>query len=322
MRPVLFHIHLGGFDLPIYGYGLMLVIGFLAAAHLAKWLAKRSGLNGELFINAALLALVAGIVGARLSHVLENLPAYTRADRSMAANLWDAINLRSGGLTYYGGFLLAFPTLVVYAIWKKIPIRLGMDIVAPCLMIGLGFGRIGCFLNGCCYGAECELPWAIRFPYQSLPYQDQFSKGELVPNAQLLRTLDGQPILLTTAEAAALPYGAQLLAANRSRPLHPAQLYSAATAFLLAGLLLAYFTVPHVPGRVFAVMLMLEGGTRFLLELLRAEPAVWRNMSLSMILGLGLLVSGAALWVLFGRAVATSAPPFAEKFSGRHMQDL
>src|SRR5690242_4179706 len=151
-------------NIPVYGYGLMMVIGFMAAIEVAKRLAKRVGLDPEIFVNAALIALVTGVLGARLSHVIENWPQYTRADRSAWANFLDAINIRSGGLTFYGGFLLSFPTLVLYAIWKKVPVRVGMDIVAPCVMIGLAFGRIGCFANGCCYGAECNLPWAVQFP--------------------------------------------------------------------------------------------------------------------------------------------------------------
>jgi phosphatidylglycerol:prolipoprotein diacylglycerol transferase len=167
MLQVLFRIP--GLDIPIYSYGLMMVIGFICAIQLAKFLARRSGLDPELFVNAGLLALITGVVGARLSHVLENLSQYTTvtANRSAWDNFVDAINIRSGGLTYYGGFLLAFPTLVYYALKKKIPLRLGMDIVAPCIVIGLGFGRIGCFLNGCCYGDRCELPWAVTFPYHS-----------------------------------------------------------------------------------------------------------------------------------------------------------
>src|SRR5436309_1822794 len=73
--------------------------------------------------------------------------------------------------------------LVWYGRKKKIPITLGMDIIAPCLMIGLGFGRIGCFLNGCCHGAVCDEPYAVTFPYYSNPYLDQFDhlKGPLAP---------------------------------------------------------------------------------------------------------------------------------------------
>src|SRR5688572_10780367 len=90
-------------SLPLFGYGLMLVIGFLCAVQLAKFLARRSGIDPEVFVNAALIALVAGVVGARVSHVLENLPEYTRADRSLGENLFAIINIRSGGLTFYGG---------------------------------------------------------------------------------------------------------------------------------------------------------------------------------------------------------------------------
>src|SRR4051812_45139327 len=124
MMPILFHIPFT--NIPIYTYGLMMVVGFLAAIQVGKFLARRCGFDPEIFVNIGLIALVTGVVGARLSHVLENLPQYTSASRSIRENLFDAINIRSGGLTYYGGFLLAFPSLVYYAIKKKIPLRLGM----------------------------------------------------------------------------------------------------------------------------------------------------------------------------------------------------
>src|SRR5438874_1274915 len=83
MFPEILHLHLK-WDLPIvhqdiriYSYGLMLVIGFLLAVELAKFLARRSGLNPEVFANAAMLALLAGVVGARISHILENLHEFT-----------------------------------------------------------------------------------------------------------------------------------------------------------------------------------------------------------------------------------------------------
>src|SRR5450432_2678242 len=198
MYQILFRIPI--LNIPIYSYGLMMVIGFLAAIQLAKFLARRNGLDPELFINAGLIALVAGVVGARLSHVIENIGQYTSPNRSLWDNFFDAINIRAGGLTYYGGFLLAFPALIFYAIRKKIPLRLGMDIVAPCIVIGLGFGRIGCFLNGCCYGATCDLPWAVEFPYNSIAYEEEFYENKVSPPPELLVSSNDNSARLVTTE--------------------------------------------------------------------------------------------------------------------------
>jgi len=334
-----------GLNIPIYGYGVMLVIGFFAAMELAKFLARRSGLDPEIFATAALLALVAGVAGARISHVLENWPQYSTIDKTHTfwTNLWDAVNIRSGGLTYYGGFILAFPTVVAYGMRKKVPIRLGMDIVAPCLMIGLGFGRIGCYLNGCCYGAECNASWApgVEFPYYSNAYIDEFEKNELrwpiarellVPATPLTDYLDSthqnalqEPVpdamarYLRGAYLKSRTEAGRLADADLSNRLHPAQLYSAFTGFLLAALLLAYFTLPHAPGRVFALMMIAEGTCRFLLEIIRAEPPlrigpdfVTRfhgiDFSLGMIEALGIIAAGAISWFIFGAAAGTAPP--------------
>ncbi|MGH7176838.1 MAG: prolipoprotein diacylglyceryl transferase [Tepidisphaeraceae bacterium] len=301
-------------DLPIYGYGLMLVIGFLLAVRVGQFLARRVGVDPELVMNAGLLALVTGILGARVSHILENLPEFTRHDRSMGSNLLSMLNIRSGGLTYYGGFLVAFPVLVWYALHKRIPVRLGMDIVAPGLMIGLGIGRIGCFMNGCCYGAQCDLPWAVRFPYDSIPYQDEFVEGKVQPPHELI--LDngaGRPELMPARRAKSIPALSALASNEHSRWLHPAQLYSTITAVLIAAICVAYFTLPHAPGRVFAMMLILEGPTRYLLELLRVEPPVvsigTHGLSLSMVLGIGIFVLGGILWMVFGHRPAPAIAP-------------
>ena len=83
--------------------------------------------------------------------------------------------------------------------------------------------------------------------------------------------------------------------------MHPAQLYSFFTAILLALFCIAYFTVPHVPGHVFAAMMVLEGISRYTLELLRVEPAVIGRMSLSMVLGIAMVAMGLALWYTFSK---------------------
>lgn len=308
------------FNIPVYGYGVMMVLGFFAAMYLTQFLARRSKIDPDIFANAALIALITGVLGARLSHVLENLGDYTRSDLTAWENFRNAINIRSGGLTYYGGFLLAFPCLVAYGIYKKVPIRIGMDIIAPALMVGLGFGRIGCFLNGCCYGAECKTAVSIQFPYGSDAYVSEFFEGKLdhaVPPELVVRT-DGGRRLLSKDEIARVPdpvlrqHLEQLAANEKSDWVHPAQLYSSLTAFLIAAFLLAYFTLPHVPGHVFAAMMMVEGLFRYLLEMLRVEPAVVGRgtdhltflppQSYSMVVSVLLVLGGLALWIAFSHS--------------------
>ncbi len=297
-----------GLDIPVYGYGLMMVIGFLLALELAKFLARRSGFDPEVFVNAGLIALVAGVVGARLSHVFENWSAFT-ASPSVLTNLKNMSNIRSGGLTFYGGLLLATPMCLLYGWHKRVPLRVGMDIIAPCVMVGLAFGRVGCFLNGCCYGAECNAPWAVQFPYHSNAYVEQWKDGKITTHQDLVvEDDDGKRTLLSPEAAARLPELREAAKHEHALPVHPAQLYSTFNALLIAGVLVAFYTLRHAPGRVFALMFILKGITRFLLEMLRVEPPVlhvggW-GLSFSMVISLCLIAGGIVLWYafpLFGR---------------------
>ena len=330
MRPDLFHIP--GIDFAINSYGVVLIVGFLLALECAKYLARRVGHDPDLYVNAGIIALVSGVIGARLSHVIENWPQYTDPARGFLANLWDAVNLRSGGLTFYGGLILAFPVVIGYGLLMKVPIRRGMDIVAPCVMIGLGIGRVGCFLNGCCYGAQCDanFPLAVTYPYGTTPYVEQDDKGvKEAPDEMYVilgRDREGKELkrLITREELRkgqityrirnedgkletrhlALPDDARAIAASdRSLPVHPAQLYSTFTALLIAAICMCYFSLKPPPGRVMALMLMLEGPTRFILEMLRSEPAVGvhgLNWSLSMYLGVIIFVAGVIMWFVMG----------------------
>ncbi len=306
MLPELFRIPY--LNLPVYGYGLLLVLALLAGIGLARILAVRAAgtfgcapINPDDFTTAAYLALFSGVAGARISHVLENWSYYTNPARSFRANFVDAINISSGGLTYYGGFIGAFFVLWFYAHKKRLPYRIGMDISAPCLMVGLGFGRIGCLLNGCCYGATCTAPWAITFPYGSNAYVEQYERGELKAPIQLMLITGEGARPMTAKQAAREPDTKALAVESRSLPVHPAQIYSTITAWLLAALLVVYFGLPHAPGRGLALMMILEGAGRFLLECLRVEPAVLgKHFSLSMVIGLGCVGAGMLMWLVCG----------------------
>jgi phosphatidylglycerol---prolipoprotein diacylglyceryl transferase len=242
MLQEVYRFSIGGWQFPIYGYGLMLVAAFLACVAVGKRLARHSGIDPELIVNAALIALVSGLIGARLCHVLENLSEFTRRDQTLWQNLGKLADIRGGGLTFYGGFLLATPCCIVYARMNRVPIRLGMDIIAPVLMIGLGLGRIGCFLNGCCYGEQCASALGVRFPYYSNAYIDQFERRQITPPAALLRGGMGLQALLPpdSPEFRSSPAAQAAARSALALPVLPTQLYSAFTAFLLAGLLVAY----------------------------------------------------------------------------------
>jgi phosphatidylglycerol:prolipoprotein diacylglycerol transferase len=310
MRPEIFRIPF--INHPVYGYGLMLVIGFLCAAQLARFLARRCGLNGDHFVNAGLLALATGVIGARLSHILESLadPAnheFARNTQTAWQNFVAMLNVSSGGLTFYGGFLLATPVLIFYAIRKKIPLLTGMDIIAPCLMVGLAFGRIGCYLNGCCYGEECQLPWGAAFPYGSNAYVEQYEEGKISVPPELTNPAEplknGLPRLLSKDEIRGHAQLEALANQQHAKPVHPTEIYSAFNSFLVAALLLAFFSLAPAPGRVFALMLLLEGASRYIMEMIRVEPPVFgtKTQSFSMILSAGLVVGGAIMWLACGR---------------------
>ena len=316
MYPKLFDLPL--VHIPIYGYGLMMVFAFLGCQWLAARLASQRGLDAEVFVNATLIALVSGVIGSRLSHVLENWHDYTLPNLGLWRNLWDMVNIRSGGLTLYGGLILATPITLWYFVHKAVPAKLALDVAAPCVALGIAIGRLGCFLNGCCYGADTNLPWGVTFPYGSNAYVDQFAgttgvRLDKPPPPQLLTPTQGGERLVSADEAKADPELRPIAAANRSNPVHPTQLYSTINSTLIMLLVLAYIAGPHPAGRGLALLLLLEGPTRFLLELLRVEPPVLGPMSLSMVLGLLLLAAGAALWFSFGpprqRSSAHSSPP-------------
>ena len=159
-----------GLSLPlrVYGYGLMLVLGFLVSIYVAQRLARRAGENPEHFARVGLLSLVGGIVGSRAAYIIQHWDSQFAA----AANpLGAMLDVTSGGLIYYGGVVLATAMVLAYLLIKRLPVRRYLDILAVPIMIGLAFGRAGCTLNGCCFGGACRHDWALgmRFPIFSKP---------------------------------------------------------------------------------------------------------------------------------------------------------
>jgi len=142
----------------LHSYGLMVALGGMVAFFLARAEAKRKNIDPEKISDLVFYLIIAGILGARLFYVFLNLEIYTKHPLEFF-KIWN------GGLVFYGAFIVALPTLLVYV--KKHGLALGkiLDIIAPSLALGHVFGRIGCFFAGCCYGAESDLPFAVVFTH-------------------------------------------------------------------------------------------------------------------------------------------------------------
>ncbi len=163
----------------IRGYGVMLLAGVSAAVALAAYRAKRRGLNPDLILSMAPWAFVGGILGAHLFYVIQYHDRFI-AD-SWAETLRNMLAFTEGGLVVYGSFIGGFVAVVVFITRHHLPLLKLGDVIVPCMFIGVFFGRIGCLMNGCCYGGRCEDHWAaLRFPAGSAVYGEQIGSGELL----------------------------------------------------------------------------------------------------------------------------------------------
>ena len=162
----------GGFT--IYWYGVFVALGFLAGLWTASRRALRHGIRAESIVDLGPWLILGTLVGARGLYVL----SYWREDFA-GKPFWQIFNIRGGGLVFYGGLIGASLACVLYVRWKKLPLWKTADILAPSIALGHAFGRIGCLMNGCCYGRACALPWAIQFPYGHATYPNRVHPTEI-----------------------------------------------------------------------------------------------------------------------------------------------
>ncbi len=176
MYPELFRIG----PLTINSYGIMLALAFIIGIFVAIKKAEKRGIHRDMIVNLAFIVMISAIVGSRLFYVLFHLDEFkgqwiytflpVQADGSIGL----------GGLIFLGGFLGALLSGSIYVYVKKVSFWKIVDSVAPSLALGLFLGRIGCFLNGCCFGKECDLPWGATFPANS-PAGYQMGQVEIHP---------------------------------------------------------------------------------------------------------------------------------------------
>ena len=178
MHPELFHwgvIH-------IRTYGLMLAVAFLVGTWIGLQEARRRRLDPDALVTVVLVALVSSVLGARILYVLEHLDEFRESWASVLA-VWQ------GGLTLYGGIIAGVIGGLLTARRVGLPMWETADALAPSIALGTGFGRVGCFLNGCCYGHPTNLPWGVVYPPDSFPGLE-FGATPIHP-AQLYNALFG-----------------------------------------------------------------------------------------------------------------------------------
>lgn len=263
MYPELFRIG----PVPIRAYGLMLAISFIIGVWYIHRQARKAGRPFEPLLVVAYIMIFGGVIGARLAYVLFHLDEFQ--------GRWlDSFNPFSGsefgiaGLNLYGGVVLAIVGVFVYCKVKGLSVLDIFDFFAPTLGIGIAITRIGCFLNGCCFGTPTELPWGVQFPEGSIPWHAYH---------------------------------------GIAHHLHPAQLYSSLYGVMLFVLMHWMAKRRQFVGQLVAVLFMLEAVFRFAIEYVRYyEDAMYItvlgiNPTYNQLIGIGLFLLGLGIYVVQSR---------------------
>jgi phosphatidylglycerol:prolipoprotein diacylglycerol transferase len=235
-----------GYGIPIRGYGCALLFAILAASGLVVHLAKRQNIPAEQAVSLCFWTIITGIIGARLFYVTEywnETLCFDRGDILLLDSLFNILNFAKGGLTVFGSILGGILGALYFMYRNKMPILRTFDILAPAQMLGSAIGRIGCLLNGCCFGRVTDSTWGIVFPVGSPVHFHQVTLGLISPEE--------------------LPF-----------PVHPTQIYSSCLALLLCGTLLVlgrFRFYQQRSGLVFATFMILYSAGRFMIEFVRTD---------------------------------------------------
>jgi len=160
MNPICFHIG----SHPIYWYGVMMALAFMAGLLHWQWLGHRTGRDTALASDLAFWLMVGGILGARTAYVLSNLNYFLAAPQEI-------IRVDQGGLIFYGGLIGGVLTFFLFARWRHLKVGDLADFTVTALPLGHALGRVGCFLNGCCGGAEAHPPSCLSAGLSHYPVQ-------------------------------------------------------------------------------------------------------------------------------------------------------
>jgi phosphatidylglycerol:prolipoprotein diacylglycerol transferase len=256
MYPELFKI--GPFT--VYSYGLMLGIAFITASWILTKEIERKKLNANIATEITILAIIFGIIGAKLFHLFENFDAFLEDPVGMAFS--------PGGLTFFGGLIVAVMAIWIYARKKKIPFLYLADAAAPALALAYGIGRIGCHLAGDGdYGIPTDLPWSTNYENGTVPPSVMFRGSEIAQN-----------------------YPDGILPDNT--PLHPTPVYEFLICLLIFGILWRLRKNEWVQGKLFMFYLIFISIERFSVEFIRLNPRLLFGLSEAQLISVILFTVG------------------------------
>ncbi len=266
-----FILHLGRFE--ITGYGIMMMVGFLAGGWLATLELRRRALREEYSADMVVAAVVGGIIGAKLWYV-----ALTGDPSAIFSR---------GGLVWYGGFIGGALGVALNGWRLRVPLRWTMQIAAPALAAAYALGRVGCFLVNDDYGRPSSLPWAMKFP-QGLPPS----------TARNLKDLFGVTV----------PPGVD---PSTVLAVHPTQLYETGLMLIAFFFLWRWRRGTHPTGWLFGAYLVFAGAERFLIEILRAKDDRFLGpFTLAQLTSVLLVAIGIALMARWRRGADVDPGPY------------
>jgi phosphatidylglycerol:prolipoprotein diacylglycerol transferase len=190
MHPVL--LKLG--PIAIHAYGLMLAISFMIGIYWAMARAPKRGIEKNDILDLSIVVVICAILGSRLFYVITHLDEFAGRWTDTFNPLQSTGEVGISGLSMLGGVVLVLIALVIYSRIKKISIIRLCDTIAPTFALGIGLTRIGCFLNGCCFGKPGDYAWCMKFPLNS-PAGSVLQNVHIHPT-QLYSSLYGFLILL------------------------------------------------------------------------------------------------------------------------------
>ncbi len=292
MIPVLLEIG----PVKIYSYGLMLGIAFLLGSYVLSLELKRKKLNPGLGSTITIMAVVFGIAGAKLLFLIEEWGTFIEDPIGMAFS--------PGGLTWYGGFVVAMTVLHFYLRSKKISFLKIWDCLAVALILAYGVGRIGCHLSGDGdYGTPTTLPWGTIYAQgtakPSYMLQDYFQRN---PDARETWHYDS----LRVIQAGMDDLGRRYTRFDETTPLHPTPIYELILAVFGFMFLWMLRKRPFPDGKLFMIYLMTASVFRFLIEFLRLNPRMFLGLTEAQLFAIGLSLTGLAGMVILDKTKNSS----------------